>query len=79
MLTVPFIIDDKNKGKTYQMNYIVGFIGCDQNEKKEVFPVQAWVVSSSLLNEKEIEIFKDPIPIKLLENQNSSDSEDDRY
>ena len=38
MLTVPFIIDDKNKGKTYQMNYIVGFIGCDQNEKKEVFP-----------------------------------------
>ena len=27
------------------MNYKVGFIGYDQNEKNEVYPVQGWVVS----------------------------------
>ena len=59
------------------MNYSVGFIGCDQNEKKEVFPVQAWVVSPSLLGEKMIKGFNDPFPIKFIENKNSSDSEDD--
>ena len=34
MLNVPFFINEKKTGKTYQMNYSVGFIGCDQNEKK---------------------------------------------
>ena len=77
MLNVPFFINEKKTGKTYQMNYSVGFIGCDQNEKKEVFPVQAWVVSPSLLGEKMIEGFNDPFPIKFIENKNSSDSEDD--
>ena len=47
MLNVPFTINDEITGKIYEMEYNVGFIGCDQNEKKEVFPVQAWEVSIS--------------------------------
>ena len=46
MLTVPFKIIDINK-KEYLMKYKVGFIGCDQNEKKEVYPVTGWIVSPS--------------------------------
>ena len=44
MLNVPFNIIDI-KGKVYKMKYSVGFIGCDQNKKKEVFPVTGWIVS----------------------------------
>ena len=29
----------------YSMEYKVGFIGCDINEKNEVYPVQGWIVS----------------------------------
>ena len=47
MLIVPFTIEDLVHQKTYLMKYKVGFIGCDQNEKKEVFPVQGWTVSPS--------------------------------
>ena len=46
MLTVPFKIRDINK-KEYLMKYNVGFIGCDQNEKKEVYPVTGWIFSPS--------------------------------
>jgi hypothetical protein len=35
MLIVPFTIIDKSK-KNYLMKFEVGFVGCDQNEKKEV-------------------------------------------
>ena len=42
MLAVPFTIRDYSKDKQYNMYYNVGFIGCDQNEKNEVFPIQAW-------------------------------------
>ena len=66
MLTVPFTIKEELTDKTYEMNYIVGFIGCDQNEKKEVFPVQAWIVSPSSLNKEEIKGFKDPFPPKIM-------------
>ena len=46
-LIVPFkIIDLLNNKKEYQMEFKVGFFGCDQNEKKEVFPVKGWIVSS---------------------------------
>ena len=24
------------------MKYLVGFVGCEQNEKKEIFPTQGW-------------------------------------
>ena len=53
MLMVPFTIKEEITGKTYNMKYNVGFIGCDQNEKKEVIPVQGWVVSP--LSEKDEE------------------------
>ena len=29
------------------MKYKVGFVGCDQNDKNEVFPVQGWFISPS--------------------------------
>ena len=52
MLEVPFNMFEQISNKTYEMKYIVGFIGCDQNEKKEVIPVQGWVVSPSSLRDK---------------------------
>ena len=45
MLIVPFTIIEHITGKSYEMKYNVGFIGCDQNEKNEVIPVQGWIVS----------------------------------
>lgn len=42
MLNVPFLIVSGNG--SYKMKYRVGFIGCDQNKKKEVFPVTGWIV-----------------------------------
>ena len=53
MLSVPFTIKEIMRGKTYEMNYNVGFIGCDQNEKKEVFPIQGWIVSPSTKEDRE--------------------------
>ena len=47
MLIVPFTIIEHITGKSYEMKYNVGFIGCDQNEKNEVIPVQGWIVSPS--------------------------------
>ena len=44
LLIVPFTIFDLDNKKKYEMEYKVGFIGCDQNEEKEVFPVQGWLV-----------------------------------
>ena len=46
MLTVPFKIIDINQ-KQHSMKYKVGFIGCAQNKKKEVYPVTGWIVSPS--------------------------------
>ena len=43
-LIVPFKIIDINK-KEYFMKYKVGFIGCNQNQNKEVYPVTGWIVS----------------------------------
>ena len=45
MLTVPFRIVDVINNKDSMMKYKVGFIGCGQNKKKEVFPVMGWIVS----------------------------------
>ena len=42
ILRVPFILDDDVNKKKYNMNFEAGFVGCDQNENKEVFPVQGW-------------------------------------
>ena len=53
MLIVPFTIIEEITGKKYDMKYNVGFIGCDQNEKKEIFPVQGWIVSPSSQKDRE--------------------------
>jgi len=53
MMIVPFKIVDEVHKKEYLMKYKVGFVGCDQNEKKEVFPVQGWYVSPSTKEERE--------------------------
>ena len=44
MLSVPFVINDELNNKKYSMEYKVGFIGCDQNYREEIFPVQGWLV-----------------------------------
>ena len=51
MLIVPFKIKDVN-GNDFLMKYRVGFVGCDQNEKKEVYPVTGWIVSPSTEEER---------------------------
>ncbi len=55
MFTVPFKIIDQVHNKEYLMKYEVGFVGSDQNEKKEVFPIQGWIVSPSTEKERERE------------------------
>lgn len=48
MLIVPFTIISKlNINEKHLMKFEVGFVGCDQNIKKEVFPVKGWIVSKS--------------------------------
>ena len=47
MLNVPFTIIDKVTSKEYYMEFNVGFIGCEQNEMNEIFPVQGWLVSGN--------------------------------
>ena len=53
MLIVPFKITDLVHKKTYLMKYKVGFVGCEQNEQKEVYPIQGWLVSPSTKEERE--------------------------
>ena len=53
MLIVPFTIYEEITKKEYLMKYKVGFIGCDQNDEKEVFPVQGWLVSPSTEEERD--------------------------
>ena len=52
MLIVPFTIKDLVHNKEYLMKYKVGFVGCDQNDKNEIYPVQGWLVSPSSLDER---------------------------
>ena len=53
-LTVPFkIVDELNNNKENLMKYEVGFIGCDKNEKYEIYPVQGWIVSFRTKEEEE--------------------------
>ena len=64
MFSVPFTIKEIMNQKTYEMNFNVGFIGCDRNEKNEVFPVQSWVVSEFPLDNNGKGGFEDPISQK---------------
>ena len=52
MLIVPFVIVDAKK-KRYDMKYKVGFVGCDQNERHQIYPVQGWFVSPSTQEERD--------------------------
>ena len=54
LLIVPFKLSIGNWifKKEYNMEYKVGFIGCDQNEQNEVFPIQGWLVSPITDKEK---------------------------
>ena len=56
MLIVPITIKDIVHNETHKMKYKVGFVGCDQNDKNEVFPVQGWIVSPSTKEERESKI-----------------------
>ena len=53
MLIVPFTIKDLVHNETYLMKYEVGFVGCEKNEKNEVYSVQGWLVSPSTKEERE--------------------------
>ena len=53
MLIVPFTIEDEVHKIKYEMKYKVGFVGCDQNENKQVFPIQGWIVSPSTKEERD--------------------------
>ena len=54
MLIVPFkIVDEEDNNKEYLMKYQVGFIGCEQNDKNEIYPVQGWIVTPSTKEERE--------------------------
>ena len=35
------------------MKFEVGFVGCDQNAQKEVFPIKGWIVSPSSKEERD--------------------------
>ena len=52
MLIIPFTIINEETKEEYLMKYKVGFIGCDVNEKNEVYPVQGWIVSQSTEEER---------------------------
>ena len=53
MLIVPFTIEDEVHKLKYEMKYKVGFVGCDQNENNQVFPIQGWIVSPSTKEERD--------------------------
>ena len=44
MHIAPFTVEEVITKKSYKMQYKVGYVGCDQNEQKEVFPVMGWFV-----------------------------------
>ena len=45
------------------MKYKVGFIGCNKNDKNEVYPVTGWIVSPDTKEEKE-EVDEDEVNTK---------------
>ena len=67
MLIVPFklIYEDptRNISEKFDMKYKVGFIGCEQNEKSEVYPIQGWIVSLGAEEEEE-KPYRETFPFK---------------
>ena len=89
-LTVPFKIIDVNN-KEYKMKYKVGFIGCDQNKKNEVYPVAGWIVSPNIEEEEDdkedavddssVQVVKsdNPYHYRHENNENEESDEDDDW
>ena len=44
LLKAKFIVKEVLTGKEYEMQYKVGFVGCEQNQNNEVSPVIGWCV-----------------------------------
>jgi len=44
LLKAKFIVKELLTGKEYEMQYKVGFVGCEQNQNNEVSPVIGWCV-----------------------------------
>ena len=75
MIKIPVkIIDEINK-KEFDAKYEVGFIGCDKNEKNEIFPVKGWIFS--ILNKKQNEEEKKEEKNKIEEKKKDSSKEED--
>ena len=51
-LIIPFKVVDSVHKKQYLMKYNAGFVGCDQNDKNEVYPVTGWLISPFTEEEK---------------------------
>ena len=75
-LTVPFKIKD-NSGKELFLQYKVGFIGCNINDKNEVYPVTGWIVSPYNKGEDDEVKESDETYIRSKHYDNDEDDEDD--
>ena len=53
MLIVPFHVKIEIPPEEKDMKYKVGFVGCDINENKEIYPVQGWIISPSTQEERD--------------------------
>ena len=51
-LIIPFKVVDPAHKKQFLMKYNAGFVGCDQNDKNEVYPVAGWLISPFTEEEK---------------------------
>ena len=55
------------------MKYKVGFIGCNKNNKNEVYPVTGWIVSPDTKDEKEEDGEEDDENlVKIIPNNNNA-------
>ena len=79
MIKVPFKIIDEVHQKEYNAKYEVGFIGCDKNEKNEVFPVEGWIFSilNKTQNKKEEEQEKEEEKNSININEKREKEKDD--
>ena len=66
VLDVPFSFYSEKEKVSYNLQYHVGFVGCEQNEKHEINPVTGWYITEKKkIIEKDIE--KEPFDF-LIEN-----------
>ena len=75
MVKVPVKIIDKVNQKEFNGKYEVGFIGCDKNEKNEVFPVKGWIFS--ILNKKKNEEEKEEENVEKKEEEREEENKEE--